>query len=433
MDTVPVLQVDELLKKRFEKLINHFESRFHYKPDFFTRVPGRVNLIGDHVDYSGYSVCPMAIEHDVLLAVGKPHSSSSGLHLTNVESHKYPDYICDNFLSCREELINNKQPHWYKYFICGVVGAMEEIPKKKFKTRLDVAVWGNIPPAAGLSSSSALVSSAVLAVSYAFEYPMSKNDLALLSSQAERHIGTQGGAMDQAIAFLAKAGAAKLIEFNPLRTIDVKLPDEAVFVIANSMVEFNKAATTEFNTRVHECKSAANLIAKQKLDHWEDVKTIGELQKCLGTNFDETLKIAEQILSVEHPVFMKRCQHVLQEAARVLEFQRVCQSSNVNQLNHLGELMNLSHESLRYLYECSHESVDLLVEMALKLGALGARLTGAGWGGCVVILTTKDKVDQLINDLKQIIRNLHGLSEEDQLDKIIFTTEPHQGAAIYES
>ncbi|KAH0535899.1 N-acetylgalactosamine kinase [Cotesia glomerata] len=428
MEAVEILKPDDILSNRLDKLTKHFVSRFNNKPQFFTRVPGRVNLIGDHVDYCGFPVCPMAIEQDVLLAVGK---ADSGLHLTNLETEKYSDYDCDSLINCGEVLTKSKEPHWYKYFICGVVGALEEITEDKCQG-INVAVWGNIPPASGLSSSSAVVSSAVLAMTHAFGYTMSKKDLALLSARAERHIGTEGGAMDQAIAFLAKPGAAKLIEFNPLRTTDVKLPVDAVFVIANSLAECNKAATSEFNTRVRECKSAAQIIAKEKLEKWDAVKTIGELQKELGTSLPETLEIAKKVL-LEYPTLYKRIKHVLSEAERVLEFKSICQSSDDDQLTRLGKLMNESHESLRDLYQCSHKSVDLLVEMALECGALGARITGAGWGGCVVALTTKDKVESFVNDLKQRQRTFNGGVRANSVENAIFITEPRAGAAIYET
>ncbi|CAD6208511.1 GSCOCG00010511001-RA-CDS [Cotesia congregata] len=458
MEAVEILKPDDILSNRLDKLTKHFVSRFNNKPQFFTRVPGRVNLIGDHVDYCGFSVCPMAIEQDVLLAVGK---ADSGLHLTNLETDKYSDYDCDSLINCGEVLTKSKEPHWYKYFICGVVGALEEIPEDKCQG-INVAIWGNIPPASGLSSSSAVVSSAVLAMTHTFGYTMSKKNLALLSARAERHIGTQGGAMDQAIAFLAKPGAAKLIEFNPLRTTDVKLPVNAVFVIANSLAECNKAATSEFNTRVRECKSAAQIIAKEKLEKWDAVKTIGDLQKELGTSLPETLEIAKKVL-LEYPTLYKRIKHVLSGefysinyhtrllleinfqsyyyllaivtvlAERVLEFKSICQSSDDDQLTRLGKLMNESHESLRDLYQCSHKSVDLLVEMALECGALGARITGAGWGGCVVALTTKDKVESFVNDLKQRQRTFNGGVRTNCVENAIFVTEPRAGAAIYET
>ncbi|CAG5080695.1 Similar to Galk2: N-acetylgalactosamine kinase (Rattus norvegicus) [Cotesia congregata] len=329
MEAVEILKPDDILSNRLDKLTKHFVSRFNNKPQFFTRVPGRVNLIGDHVDYCGFSVCPMAIEQDVLLAVGK---ADSGLHLTNLETDKYSDYDCDSLINCGEVLTKSKEPHWYKYFICGVVGALEEIPEDKCQG-INVAIWGNIPPASGLSSSSA---------------------------------------------------------------------------------------------------SAAQIIAKEKLEKWDAVKTIGDLQKELGTSLPETLEIAKKVL-LEYPTLYKRIKHVLSEAERVLEFKSICQSSDDDQLTRLGKLMNESHESLRDLYQCSHKSVDLLVEMALECGALGARITGAGWGGCVVALTTKDKVESFVNDLKQRQRTFNGGVRTNCVENAIFVTEPRAGAAIYET
>ncbi|KAK0180630.1 hypothetical protein PV327_002993 [Microctonus hyperodae] len=309
-DPIPILEADDTLKDRLAKLSDHFLSRFKHKATFFARVPGRVNLIGDHIDYSGFAVCPMAIEQDVIVAASQ--SNNSGLYFTNL-NNIYPDYHCESLFNCRDDLMENNGLQWYKYLLCGIVGALEIIPKDKIKSEgLNIAIWGIIPLASGLSSSSALVSAAVLTLIHMYQHEISRKELALISAKAERHIGTQGGAMDQAIAFLATAGAAKLIEFNPLQTTDVILPNDAVFVIANSMVKCNKAATLEFNTRVEECKTAVKIIAKQHFDNWNDVNTLGELQKKLGTNLLKTLKISEAALKNENPILIKRCKHVFE-------------------------------------------------------------------------------------------------------------------------
>lgn len=117
-----------------------------------------------------------------------------------------------------------------------------------------VAVSGNIPPASGLSSSSALVSAAALTTSYANRFSLNKQYLSTIAADCERFIGTQGGGMDQAIAFLAEKGCAQFIEWNPLKATAVSLPNDLVFVIANSLAEANKAANSDFNERVVECR-----------------------------------------------------------------------------------------------------------------------------------------------------------------------------------
>lgn len=141
-----------------------------------------------------------------------------------------------------------------------------------------IAVSGNIPPASGLSSSSALVCSAALATAYLFDLPLNKNLLATLSASSERFIGTQGGGMDQAIAFLARKGCAQFIEFNPIRATSISLPSDAVFVIANSLTEANKAATSDFNTRVVECRIACKLLAHLNVFAWDKIKNLSQLQ-----------------------------------------------------------------------------------------------------------------------------------------------------------
>lgn len=161
----------------------------------------------------------------------------------------------------RIELPSSGGPEWYKYFLCGVKGILEHIGQPAHTNKgFMTAISGNIPPAAGLSSSSALVCSAVLTTAYFNSVPLVKEKLATIAAQCEQYIGTQGGGMDQAIEFLAKQGCAQYIEWNPLRATSIQLPDKATFVIANSLTEANKAATHDFNQRVVECRLGCKLV-----------------------------------------------------------------------------------------------------------------------------------------------------------------------------
>lgn len=170
------------------------------------------------------------------------------------------------------------EPHWHSYFLCGVQGvidtAQNSFSEKSKKQRIEwrgmnCLVHGSVPPSAGLSSSSALVCAAAIAFAHsnaaATSNILSLSDhraaLADACARSERHIGTEGGGMDQAIALLATEGRAKLIDFNPLVAHDVELPAEATFVVANSLVKANKAASSSFNCRVVECRLAAKAIA----------------------------------------------------------------------------------------------------------------------------------------------------------------------------
>ncbi|XP_039309322.1 N-acetylgalactosamine kinase isoform X2 [Solenopsis invicta] len=460
-DHVPILAPTADISPRLKTLAAHFTSKYKVEPSFYVRVPGRVNLIGEHIDYCGYSVCPMAIEQHILVAVTL--SKNNEICLTNVDP-KYEDFQCnfENTGSCISD--SESGPVWYKYFLCGVKGALEVIPAESVPTGILVAVWGNILPNSGLSSSSALVSAALLSVIHASQCQLSKHELASVSARAERHIGTQGGGMDQAIAFLGKAGSAKLIEFNPLRATDVTLPENAVFVIAHSQAYHNKASTADFNLRVAECRLAAQIIAKKKNIDWKHVQrlidiqerltsdldemvtivmtelhkepyTLDEICECLGTDYEQLKKTSLVSCFNISQTFklQQRAQHVFQEAGRVLAFRRINEEGSImehEKLQHLGNLMSKSHSSLHKLYECSHPNMDALVEKAMLCGAFGARLTGAGWGGCIVAIINKNGVQQFVEALRAYLCQ-NSTKNQAELEDMVFPTSPNQGAIIY--
>lgn len=225
-----------------------------------------------------------------MLAVAtSTHHDDDVIHLKNMQS-KYKPFKCSIDHIKIEKPAADAYPAWHNYFLCGVKGILDylhkmgDFPRKGFM----VAVSGNIPPASGLSSSSALVCSAALTTAFLFNLPLNKQLLATLSASSEHYIGTIGGGMDQAIAFLAKKGCAQYIEFNPVRATPIRLPTDAVFVIANCLSEANKAATSDFNQRVVECKIATKLLAKLTGRTWKDVNKLGQLQSdVLDVEFEE--------------------------------------------------------------------------------------------------------------------------------------------------
>nr|XP_018904770.1 PREDICTED: N-acetylgalactosamine kinase [Bemisia tabaci]XP_018904771.1 PREDICTED: N-acetylgalactosamine kinase [Bemisia tabaci] len=455
MEEFPILKMPkdrELVKlpNTLYNILDEFVAEYRTEPDFFVRVPGRVNLIGEHIDYCGYGVCPMAIQQNIFAAV-KVTEDSDLLKLANFEGSKFKKFQCSllNFEILRDEKVG---PSWENYFLCGVKGILESMEKP---SGMCVVVFGDIPPGAGLSSSSALVCAAALATAYANKLKISKLELAALCARAEHHIGTQGGGMDQAIAFLASAGSAKFIEFEPtLKVQDVQLPAMANFVIIQSLVTKNKAASSDFNTRVVECRLAAQVLAKQSGLEWKGIKRLAAVQDLLGIDLPNMIKLVsenlhdspylksevckllevdeqelnsvsltENTLGVQEFKLKQRAMHVFSEALRVKQF------ISTNKLEDAGKLMNESHESLRDLYECSHPQLDKLVDLCWKSGALGARLTGAGWGGCVVALVTVDKVVEFIEKIKKTYF-LNTMNCDENLDSLIFSSKPTHGARI---
>ncbi|XP_047022076.1 N-acetylgalactosamine kinase [Helicoverpa zea] len=479
-DEVPVTGIPD--NERIKRLKQHFTQEFGCEPLFFVRVPGRVNLIGEHIDYCGYPVLPMALEQDILIAaaiLNKPE-----LHVRNI-NNKYANYNTE-IKSCEDIDIvadPNGKPFWYNYVLCGVKGALEFLGDK-ITNGLQLCVDGIVPPASGLSSSSALVSAACLALLYAQNVPLSKTEIASLCAKCERYIGTQGGGMDQAIAFLAEKNCAQYITWQPLKATPVALPENAAFVVAHSLAEANKAATNYYNRRVIECRLAAKIIAtcagavtdkkiitfsqvQNKLDNTleemvnlvhkylpKDIYTKEEVCDILNVNAEEL----EQLFftpNTKHLTEFKlkqRALHVYEEAKRVEDFRKHCSlsASNGNGLNGvngngaivsdngdcdeiirvLGELMSSSHESLRDLYECSHENLDRLVTLSKEMN-IHSRLTGAGWGGCIIALCPKEKVAKYIDMLIDKFYVKHCNIDRNKAASYVFATTPNHGAEIY--
>ncbi|XP_046390453.1 N-acetylgalactosamine kinase-like [Ischnura elegans] len=474
-----LVSTDEAFRLRSNALRYLLKKKFNREPSFYVRVPGRVNIIGEHIDYSGYGVLPSAIQHDMVLCVAADGwdtgSSSPSIHLTNVDG-RYLDFNCS-----LDKIDIQKPPSWHDYFLCGIHGILHDLKdevgeKSKTLGSLYVAVDGTVPPCSGLSSSSSLVSAAALATSHAMKLRLSKLTLASISARTERNVGTEGGGMDQAIQFLASKGCAKLIEFKPLRCHDVRLPKDAALVVAHSLATINKAAGSEYNTRVVECRIAAQIIAKLQNLTWQKIRTLGELEGALSQNTSkceslrQALSLVESVLheepyrreevlkllEISESEFLKislnantthlqsfklkqRASHVYQEAIRVHEFEKECMKhseepaggdcNNQEILKKLGELMNSSHASLKDLYECSHPQLDQLVDICQKK-CFGARLTGAGWGGCVVALTTEKDADNFVEFLKENFYEglMHSTGDN---KKIVFRTNLECGAVIY--
>jgi len=442
----------DIVPKRFEKFILEFKAEFgSAAPEFIIRVPGRVNLIGEHIDYCGYAVHPMAIEQDILVAV--VHSGDSGLEIRNTDP-TYPTYKCSSLDNIE---ISTEKIFWWSYFLCGLKGVFEEL--KVQPAGMKLLVSGRVPPSAGLSSSSALVVSAAITAISVNSLVVERSDLAALCARAERYIGTQGGGMDQAIEILAKEGQAKLIEFNPLAAHDVQLPQGAVFVVANSLQEKNKAASNEFNSRVVECRLASKLLAKKLIqgEAWKTLTKLRDVQMGCKVELQDMANKVEEILhkqvytreeilkeleisdetlrsdiltpntaDLQQFKLNQRARHVFSEAARVYQFRQTCQAAGDGCLEELGNLMTASHTSCRDDYECSAPELDRLVATSIKLGAYGCRLTGAGWGGCTVSLVASDKVEEFMNQLR--LEFYGGLAD---LDTMAFVTKPSQGAQVF--
>ncbi|XP_054793259.1 galactokinase [Prosopis cineraria] len=470
----------EEAKLRFDNLKSKFQKVFGHPPELFARSPGRVNLIGEHIDYEGYSVLPMAIRQDTIVAIRK-NNADNILRIANVNDEKHSMCI---YPADPDQALDLKNHKWGHYFICGYKGYYEYAKSKGVdvskKVGLDVLVDGIVPQGSGLSSSAAFVCSSTIAIMAAFGVNFAKKELAQVTCECERHVGTQSGGMDQAISVMAKTGFAELIDFNPIRATDVQLPAGGTFVIAHSLAESQKAVTaaTNYNNRVVECRLASIVLgiklgmkpqeAISKVKTLSDVEglcvtfagkhnssdpvlavkeflkeepyAVEEIEKITGEKLTSFLGNNAAYLDVlkvaKHYKLHQRAAHVYSEARRVHAFKDIVSSnlSEAETLKKLGDLMNESHYSCSVLYECSCPELEELVNICRKNGALGARLTGAGWGGCTVSLVKESLVPQYILNLKEQFfqsRIDKGVINKNELGLYVFASKPSSGAAIF--
>lgn len=369
---------EEVLKKAFDRAFGA------PAPTHFVRAPGRVNLIGEHTDYNGLPVLPMAIERSVTVAIRA--RSDARVRLANVD----PAFGLREF-EIGESIEPYSRGDWGNY---AKAAARALCGRSAIARGFDGVVHGDIPQAAGLSSSSALVVACALALVDVNDLDVTREELMELTARGERFVGTESGGMDQAICLGAKRGYAALIRFDPLQLEHVPIPSDWCFVIADSGVEAKKsgAAQTAYNARVTECRAALGTLVRHPLArNWPTNYaallgnvSAGELSAVADEALDGTLRA--------------RFRHVVSEGRRVEQARDALLKKDMPRF---GELMNASHESLHVDYEVSCRELDELVAVAREFGAAGARLTGAGFGGCVVILVQRTEADELVAHLNQ--------------------------------
>eukprot|EP01102_Stenamoeba_stenopodia_P017035 TRINITY_DN6047_c0_g1_i1.p1 TRINITY_DN6047_c0_g1~~TRINITY_DN6047_c0_g1_i1.p1 ORF type:complete len:490 (-),score=102.02 TRINITY_DN6047_c0_g1_i1:94-1503(-) len=431
-------------KDRYEKIRSAFVNLYGTEPSFYARAPGRVNLIGEHVDYSGFGVLPMAIEKDVIIAVSVDPKATT-LEIANLD----PKYTALSSPADPAAVVFQRNPtHWTNYFLAGYKETAERV--KAQPVGLKLLVHGNVPPGSGLSSSSGLVCASALATVTALKGDLTRAELASLCAVCERYVGAESGGMDQAISYLAEAGRAKKIDFDPLRSADVHLPSNAAFVVVDSLVQHSlqsQIAGASYNIRVVECRLASVVLAKQLGLEWSKVRRLIDVKKLSGLSFDDLLAKVEEILhtqpytkdeiasliglevsdlvknyvgtvQIEHLELYKRAKHVFSESQRVFSFYELCQKDDESIIKELGSLMNDSHTSCRDLFNCSCDELEHVVSLCRNAGAAGARLTGAGWGGWAIALVPRNELGSFLEKMK----NSH--------QGAFFSTLPCRGACV---
>lgn len=255
--------------KRWENLLRQFQANYGHSPQFVARSPGRVNIIGEHIDYSLYSVLPMAITGDALLAVAVIDEKPSDDYKVKISNVHPDDFPSREFVLPFDTVEIDAVVHeWTNYFKSGLRGALELLRRKRGRynkpVSLEILMDGTVPAGGGLSSSAAFVSASALAVMFANgDKAVDKRELTELAIVSERAVGVNSGGMDQSASVLSLRGSALFVSFAPTLTAKpVQFPKtspELSFVIAQSFVSADKHVTGPvcYNLRVVECSLAA--------------------------------------------------------------------------------------------------------------------------------------------------------------------------------
>lgn len=325
------------------------------------RAPGRVNLIGEHTDYNDGFVLPVAIDRQVALAVRERKDQ-----LVRVYSDQFKQ---ESTLDLTRIIPDDDAP-WSNY-LRGVALVLES---RGFRLcGLDGVLSGDVPTGAGLSSSAAVeVASAVTWRSLA-GIQLSNVELALACQQAEREfVGVDCGIMDQFISTLGRAGHALLIDCRSLAYEQVAIPASVAVVVCDTRKR-RGLVDSQYNERRRECEVGVGLLRKR-------------LPKVRALR-DVSMRQLEAFATDLPPVTLRRCRHVVSENERVLSMVKALRSGD---LSEVGRQMARSHQSLRDDYEVSCAELDAMVEAAQSTsGTIGARMTGAGFGGCAVALVER--------------------------------------------
>ncbi|AKP27632.1 galactokinase [Leptospira interrogans str. 2003000735] len=336
---------------------------------FFT-APGRINIIGEHVDYAGGIVLPAAIDFSIRIAIRKN------------QTRKFRIYSVASKEKIEVESITYDPKHaWVNY----VYGIVEEFRKLDFISDFfDLVVWGNIPQGAGLSSSAAFEVVVAFALSEIHNWNLSKEEIALLSQRAENHfVGVNCGIMDQFIISTAREGYCISLDTESLEYDFHKMDLEGCeFYLIDSKIK-HSLKDSAYNERRKEVESAFQKIKRYK----SSVKTLYQVE------LEDLDNVSFGLSEIEK----KRAKHVIGERLRTSKAIENLKNGNVQEL---GEILFECHSSLSKDYEVSCKETDFIVHELKMEEVLGARMIGGGFGGCVLVLDKVGRKNILFEKIK---------------------------------
>jgi galactokinase len=373
-------------KQMMENVKNEFVNRYGEGSNiraFFT--PGRVNIIGEHIDYNGGFVFPCALDFGTYAVVRKRNDRKARFATMNFDLEVTVDL---------DNIVYDEAHDWVNY-PKGVIKMYEEIGPKV--PGFDVLYYGDIPNGSGLSSSASLEVLTATMINVLAGGDIAPIQLVQLSQKAENEfVGVNCGIMDQFAVGMGKEDHAILLDCNTLeyQYVPFKL-DGVKIVIANTKMR-RGLADSKYNERRSECEEA--------LRDLQDVLKIDYLCDMDEATFDQHAEL------INNPIARNRAQHAVYENQRVL---KCVDALKKGDLETVGDLLYASHDSLRDLYEVTGKELDIMVEEAKKIsGVLGSRMTGAGFGGCTVSLVEDEQVDAFIKNVGENYQKRTNLEPE---------------------
>lgn len=351
-----------------ESLIDTYRREFSANPDCIINSPGRVNLIGEHTDYNDGFVLPIAIEQQTTLVIGS--NNSDQIKMNNISFNETINISLS-------DLKKGEDSSWHEY-IKAMIWALQEDNQELIG--FNAVIYTTVPMGAGLSSSASLLLSIARAFSHISGFMWKPKHMALLAKKAEnKWVGVNCGIMDQMICAVGAKDHAVLIDCLDLEFETISIPKDVSIVIMDTMTR-RELVESKYNERRSQCEEVADFFKVKAL---RDV-TLEEL-------YDNKDKL--------DPTSFKRAHHVISENERVLKTAYAMQEHDVNTV---GELMNLSHKSLDQDFEVTNKELNEIVKIAqLQPDCYGARMSGAGFGGCAVALIKDTAIDNFCKEVKK--------------------------------
>jgi len=346
---------------------------FGSEPEGVYKAPGRVNLIGEHTDYNDGYVLPTPIDRYLEVSMKKRTDNKLNLYALDFSEQQQANL---------DKLSLNREHLWVNY----VLGVAQALKRRGYKLKgVDMCITGDVPIGVGLSSSAALETATVRGFKDLFGLDLDPVEAAYVGKECENDfLGLHSGIMDQFVSSLGEYGKALFIDCRSNEHSLHSLRDDVRVVIVNSTMDRSVAAS-EYNIRHAQCMEAVKLI-KEKYPEVSALRDVSEEML-----IDQWKNLPE--------VIARRARHVVTEDKRVLESKALLDKGDMDSF---GELMYDSHDSLRHDYQVSSKHLDILVDSTMDLdGVLGARLTGAGFGGCTVNLVYSDFVDEFTETITE--------------------------------